>query len=224
MILFVQNDLKVPAGIYGEQLFALHIAHSFWRPYGGEKIPDPTCLAGVIILGGYMGVHDTEQYSFLRQVKSFIGDMVARQTPLLGICLGAQLLADVLGAPVATACRGERGVQSITLTGSGRSDPLFAGIPEKFAAFEWHNDSFDIPPGALHLAASAQCRGQAFRFGSCAYGVQFHPEVDAPLVAAWSRRIDPDGNYERQYLASANAVQETSFRLLDNFLSFCISS
>ncbi len=103
--------------------------------------------------------------------------LLATGTPLLGICLGGQLLAEVAGGAVSSNRCGEKGLVEIELTAGGRADPLLAGIDDRFQAFQWHNDSFAVPPPAQHLARSVACPGQAFRLGN-AWGVQFHPEVD----------------------------------------------
>jgi GMP synthase-like glutamine amidotransferase len=173
----------------------------------------------VIVLGGTMGVHDTAEHSFLSPLMRFMADAAEGGTPLLGICLGGQLLSAALGGVVTASARGERGLRDIALTTAGADDPLFAGMPARFAAFEWHNDSFDVPPGAVHLAATEDCPGQAFRYGN-AWGVQFHPEVDAHLVAAWSAKIDPGGRHLRAFAAAEAAHRRMAIRLLENFLTF----
>jgi len=169
-----------------------------------------------------MGVHDTAEYPFLARVTGFIGDVVAAGLPYLGICLGGQLLAHVLGAPVATGARGEKGTFTVTLTPEGEHDPLFAGIPSPFVTFQWHNDTFAIPVGATLLASSPACPHQAFRFGSRAWGLQFHPEVTREIVAAWVR-WSPEtaplaGRFMEEFMAAEPAFRAASRRILGNFL------
>jgi GMP synthase (glutamine-hydrolysing) len=218
VILFIQNDARVPAGFYGETLGKRKVPHFVWRPFAGEAPPPIDALTGAIVLGGYMGVHETVRFPFLLDVKRFMSELLARELPLLGICLGGQLLAEVLGGKVWEKHRGERGLQPINLTPEGRTDPLFRGFPERFAAFQWHQDSFDLPPGGLHLAGSTGCPFQAFRFGAGAYGLQFHPEVDSAIVASWAGPFDPQGTFLADFEAGVNPHRKMSLNLMENFL------
>jgi GMP synthase-like glutamine amidotransferase len=151
-------------------------------------------------------------------VKEFVSRMLAAGTPLLGICLGGQLLADVAGGVVSSNCCGEKGLVDVNLTVTGAADPLFAGIDRRFRAFQWHNDSFTIPPGATHLATSAACPGQAFRLGN-AWGVQFHPEVDSDIVAAWSGRTPDRERLTAEFAGAGPAHRQLARQLLVNFLT-----
>jgi GMP synthase-like glutamine amidotransferase len=112
---------------------------------------------------------------------------VLRGLPFLGVCLGGQLLASALGAPVERQARPELGVHDVYLTDAARRDPLFSGLPGRLAVFGWHEDGFELPPGAVPLAGSIACTYQAFRFDAAAYGLQFHPEVRAGDLAGWVR-------------------------------------
>jgi GMP synthase (glutamine-hydrolysing) len=109
----------------------------------------------------------------------------------------------------------------VTLTTEGGEDPLFTGIPRDFISFQWRNDSFEIPAGGIHLALSAGCPFQAFRFGPCAWGTQFHPEVDRPIVDNWARLGEETAPRAKQFLAdfvrTEQAYLEVSNRLLGNF-------
>lgn len=218
MITLIQNDAKVPAGHYGELLRRWGLPHQPVRLYAGEPLPEVGESRPVIVLGGYMGVAEHEAFPFLRTLRRYVGQLVAGQVPLLAICLGAQLLATAAGAEVRSGCRGEKGVHRVELTAEGRGDPLFTGIESVFSAFQWHNDSFDLPAGAPHLAASAVCPGQAFRVGSCAYGLQFHPEVDASIVADWCRRAGVGPAVLEDFRRQEELCRQTAERLLANFL------
>lgn len=220
MIHIIQNDLRVPAGVYGRYLQDKDIPHRTVHLYAGEPLPALTETSALIVLGGYMGVHDEADYPFLVSLKRFMRVAAEAGTPLLGICLGGQLLADVLGGEVRSAHRGEKGLKDIRLTPAGQSDPLFAGLPPSFAAFAWHNDSFDVPAGAVHLATSDACPGQAFRYRN-AWGVQFHPEVDRAIVAAWSAAVDPEGRHAAAFAADEATHRAMARRLLENFLDIC---
>jgi GMP synthase-like glutamine amidotransferase len=175
-----------------------------------------------------MGAHDTDRHPFLVELKNFIRACVTHDIPFLGICLGGQLLADVLGARVTpgSPC-GEKGTLSVRLTSAGCADPLFAGLPEEFVTFQWHNDSFAIPTGAFRLAESSACPNQAFRYGKKAWGTQFHPEVDRAIVDCWARWSEETASTVDDYLAAfasgEEAYRSASRRMLRNFaaLSRC---
>lgn len=212
----IQNDPEVPAGLFGELLAEWQVPFRILRPDHGAALPDRA--DAVIVLGGVMGVHDDRSFPFLPAVKACLERLLASGTPLFGICLGGQLLADAAGGVVSSNRCGEKGLVGVTLTDAGATDRIFTGIDRQFTVFQWHNDSFTIPPGAELLAFSSSCRGQAFRIGN-ARGVQFHPEVDSRIVADWSRR-DPN----RRQLTRSFAVAEAEHRalgrqLLANFLA-----
>jgi GMP synthase-like glutamine amidotransferase len=173
----------------------------------------------VIVLGGTMSVMDSGQFPFLVPLKETIKDLVNRAIPYLGICLGGQLLAEVLGGAVHLQKCGERGCHQIVLTDSGVDDPLFAGISREFISFQWHNDCFEPPPDSLHLARSHACPHQAFRWGKAAYGLQFHPEVTREIILGWSEELDAG----TQEILAAFSEREAEYRkgscaILGNFL------
>jgi GMP synthase (glutamine-hydrolysing) len=114
---------------------------------------------------------------------------VKRDIPVLGVCLGAQLLAHALGANVFRGQQPEIGFAPVELTTEGRRDVIFNGVPSPVPVFHWHGDTFDLPVGAALLASSANYSNQAFRFGKRAYGLQFHLEPDAPAWAEWRQRL-----------------------------------
>lgn len=218
MIHIIQNDPRVPAGVFGDILRQKEVPNCTAHLYAGEPLPPLAAVSAVIVLGGYMGTRDEADFPFLAPLKRFVRAATEAGTPVLGICLGGQLLADVLGGEVRSSHRGEKGLQEIRLTPAGQCDPLFAGLSPAFAVFEWHNDSFTVPPGALHLAASVACSGQAFRYRN-AWGLQFHPEVDRGIVAAWSATVDPQGGYAATFAAGEAAHRALAQRLLENFLA-----
>jgi GMP synthase (glutamine-hydrolysing) len=152
---------------------------------------DPGRLAGLIVLGGPMNVDEVDRYPFLADEVHWIGQAVAAGVPVLGICLGAQLLAKASGARVYRNAVKEIGWYSIDWTSEAGSDTILAGCGTSSYVFQWHGDTFDLPPGATLLATSPQCRNQAFRVGDLAYGLQFHIEVTAEIVAEW---LDEPGN------------------------------
>ena len=213
----IQNDAEVPPGIIAGLLEQRRIPFRVIMPGKGESLPAPDEAAAVIILGGAMGVGDTAAFPFLREVKWFIGEYVTRDLPFLGICLGGQLLAEVLGGSVTSRHRGEQGVCGVSLTAEGAADPLFRGIPPEFVTYQWHNDSFDLPGGCRLLASSTVCPQQAIRHGSRVYGLQFHPEVTAAIVTAWSGAVATDAGYLTSFMQAEKEYRAAACALLDNF-------
>lgn len=140
---------------------------------------------GLIVLGGPMSANDSKHFPHLDTEIRLIEAALAREIPILGICLGAQLLARALGASVRAAGEKEIGWYDVSVTDAGREDPLFSRFADTERIFQWHGDTFDIPKGCSHLATSEACSNQAFRFGDRVYGLQFHLEVDRALIERW---------------------------------------
>jgi len=147
--------------------------------------PNVDRYRGLIVLGGPMNVEDQARRHHLRTEMLAIERMLEQGKPVLGICLGAQLLAHVLGAPVRRHHRPEIGWHSMDITEAGRNDPVLAPLGERTQVFQWHRYSFEVPAGATHLARTDSCEQQAFRYGDNAYGFQFHLEMDVPLIERW---------------------------------------
>ncbi|MEX0878792.1 MAG: type 1 glutamine amidotransferase [Thermoanaerobaculia bacterium] len=144
----------------------------------------PTSIAGysgLVVMGGPMGVHEAERYSFLRTELELLHEALAHRVPILGVCLGSQLLAAAAGARVYTGPAPEVGWLSVRRLAD---DPWLRGWPETLEPLHLHGDSFDLPVGAVHLASSALYAHQAFRVGS-ALGLQFHVEATPAMARAW---------------------------------------
>jgi len=141
--------------------------------------------AALLILGGPMNVDETDRYPFLAREVASAREAVERKLPVLGICLGAQLIAKALGARVYANREKEIGWYEVERTPAAADDPLFCGFHEKETVFQWHGDTFDLPVGATLLARSPACRHQAFRYGSNGYGLQFHVEVTEEMIREW---------------------------------------
>ncbi len=222
MIVFIQNDAEVPPGIYADRLADTGVPFRIVRLFLQEEIPPLDETSAVIVLGGSMGVNDTGKHPFLLKVKEYIRHVLRSEKPYLGICLGGQLLADVAEARVTSNMYEEVGMRRVDLALEGLEDALFRSIPAHFNTFQWHNDSFSIPEGAIRLACSDACPNQAFRFGEKAYGLQFHPEVNESIVAAWCRDFDTGGLTASQIMGGFRKgeapYREISLRILQNFL------
>jgi len=140
---------------------------------------------GLIVLGGPMSVNDTKRLSHLMTELKLIEDAMRREIPVLGICLGAQLIAKTLGADVYPNTVKEIGWYDVFPTDAASSDPLLMELEKTEKLFQWHGETFDIPKSARHLAFSSLCANQAFRYGDKVYGFQFHLEVDEPMIHRW---------------------------------------
>ncbi len=197
--------------------FFRHTARDLLTVDVSRQEPLPSDLKGVealIVLGGPMGVYQEEEYPFLVQEDNLLKEALRSSIPVLGICLGSQLLAKACGAKVKKAASPEIGWKKVALTLEGRSDPLFSGLSEELQIFQWHEDTFDIPEGALLLAQGDDCRNQAFKIGPCAYGLQFHIEVTPGMVGSWVAAYGKDIIPEPE---ASNMLQESYLRQ-DEFL------
>lgn len=150
--------------------------------------PSLTPYDGLVILGGPMNVDEVEKHPHLVTEVELIQQAIAEGMPILGICLGAQLIAKALGAKVTQNPAKEIGWYDVTPSEAGHTDPLLQHFEGTQKIFQWHGDTFSIPLDAVHLASSPDCANQAFRYGDNVYGFQFHLEVDARLIDTWLQR------------------------------------
>jgi GMP synthase-like glutamine amidotransferase len=173
----------------------------------------PASLDGygaMVILGGPMNVYEEESYPYLRQVDQLIKEAIQKSLPVLGICLGGQLIAKALGAPVVRNPVPEIGWYKLRLTADGLKSPLFAGLPEEFFVFQWHGDTFALPSGVSHLAASEDCVNQAFSLGRHIFALQFHLEVNPEIINTWVEAYADELEEYGGPGAAGRLVQETA--------------
>jgi GMP synthase-like glutamine amidotransferase len=154
------------------------------RLYAGDNLPELRELDAIVSMGGPMNVYEEDKYPFLKDETLFLQNAINADVPVLGICLGAQMIAKAAGARVTRSPKEEIGRGEISLTEAGKNEPLFAGIPETLDVFQWHGDMFHIPDGGRLLASSKDCPNQALRYRN-AVGLQFHIEVTAEILAEW---------------------------------------
>ena len=221
MLYIIQNDPEVPPGILTEYITEPYM---LCRADRGELLPEVDQVSALIVLGGAMGANDDAGYPFLTDLKQLIRAVVEAGKPYLGICLGGQLLAAALGAPVVSNRWEELGSLPVQLTVEGRADQLLQELPDSFTTFQWHHDSFDLPVGAILLASSPDCPHQAFRVGNNAWGLQFHPEVTEQIIRDWCA-WDPTTQEKAEELVAVFAAiqppyQRTAAVIMENFLRF----
>ncbi|HET7089619.1 MAG TPA: type 1 glutamine amidotransferase [Anaerolineae bacterium] len=221
-VLVFQHDSDDGPGYLGEALTRRGATLHIVRLDAGDGVPDPSGYDLLLILGGEMNVYQEAKYPWLVEENRAIQKALAENKPVLGACLGGQLLAKALGARVHLNAAPEIGLTPIALTEAGKRDPLFAGLSNGLETVEWHCDTFDIPAGAVALASSAGCANQAFRFGDRAYGFQFHPEITPAMLAEWIK-VTPgdlvDGPaFLNEVEMKAEALRAQAERLIDNFL------
>ena len=218
MVVLVQNDPLATPGILTEVLEKAGLAFKILQPFAGDRLEELTDLTAVVVVGGAMSVNEIQKFPFLVSVKKFILRVVETKTPCLGICLGAQLLAEVLGGKIRRHSNGERGCLLVSLTEEGATDPLFQRLPKQFFTVQSHDDSFELPMGASHLASSRRCRFQAFRWRKFAYGIQFHPEANLQIVSLWDNLRKSQGQFRDAFNQRQKSCLSTSLTIFDNFL------
>jgi GMP synthase-like glutamine amidotransferase len=173
------------AGVLGQVLDASGVPWHTVRLHAGEPVPgDPGALAGLVVLGGDMNTDEDDRYPHLAEERALLAASVAAGTPVLGLCLGAQLLAEATGGRVAHG-QPEIGFVPVERTAAGRADALLEVFTDGSPTFNAHADVIAVGPDAVVLASSAQTLVHAFRVGPSAWGVQFHPEFEAAMVTGY---------------------------------------
>ena len=182
------DDLGLIAPALDQQGIVHEYADLYSNPGAEPLIHEADAL---VIMGGPMSAND--DYPYLQREIQYIRRAAESGRMLLGVCLGAQLIAKALGASVQANHVKEIGWAPVTFTPAAAQDPLFAGLPETEMIFHWHGETFTLPPGAELLASSDACRNQAFRVGDRIYGLQFHLEVTPAMIAEWCREDEGCG-------------------------------
>ena len=188
------------------------VEYAHIETHEGNPVPaEMADKAGLIVMGGPMGVYEYARYPFLRDEMRLIESALKLDKPVLGVCLGSQLLAAVLGAEVNKGERKELGWHAVTLSDSAAHDPLLHGVSTEFWPFHWHGDVFSLPQKAVGLASSRQTQHQAFRYGKNAYGILFHLEVTRGQVA---QMLSDFAEELREAGGSASEISEQTARHL----------
>lgn len=167
---------------------------------------------GLIIMGGPMNVYEETEYPFLKDEDRLIKEALARKIPMIGVCLGAQLMAKAAGARVTKGKKKEIGWYPLYLTEEAKTDPAFKGLPREIEVFQWHGDTFEIPQRAVRLASSELFPNQAFRVGNNAYAFQFHIEVTAEIIKEWIDINEEELAGVKDYIDSKKIIAESRER------------
>ncbi|MBN2255616.1 MAG: type 1 glutamine amidotransferase [Deltaproteobacteria bacterium] len=219
VLVFLHVEAEGP-GTLGDFLDSFGIRVKKVRLYEGENLPsDGLKYDAIITMGGPMNVDEDDRYPFLKKEVAFLKKAVTANVPILGICLGAQLIARACRAGVTKMEQEEQGWKKVFLTDSGKRDSLFQRLPDYMTVFQWHGDTFEIPHGGALLATARECANQAFRYRN-AYGLQFHIEVTDRMIGEWF-----DGHPQREdYLHQLMAIERTYYsqacQIFGNFIWF----
>lgn len=210
-------------GAIADALESAALAWQYVRIFDGHPVPaEMKGAGGLIVMGGPEAVYQLDRYPYLRAEMALIENALKAGRPVLGVCLGSQLLAATLGADVRRARQKEIGWYPVRLRAEARDDRLLRGLPEEFVACHWHSDIFDLPAGAVALASSELTELQAYRYGDKAWGLLFHAEMTQQIVAALVnefgaglKRVGIDGDAilasAPRHLAGLGSIAETIF-------------
>ncbi|MBW4630569.1 MAG: type 1 glutamine amidotransferase [Iphinoe sp. HA4291-MV1] len=187
------------------------------RLYQNEPLPKVEDIDWLLIMGGPMNIYEEIKYSWLAQEKRFIEQAVKHEKVILGICLGAQLIADVLGAKVFSNKYKEIGWFPIELTSAAQTSPIFNFLPKRLSVFHWHGDTFELPSGAIQIAKSDGCQNQAFIYNESIIGLQFHLESTKNSVQALLENC-ADEIVEGKYIQKSDQLlsHEDSFKKIND--------
>jgi GMP synthase (glutamine-hydrolysing) len=200
--------------------------------YKNEPLPALEDFDLLVVMGGAMGANDDDHYPWMRPEKELLDRAIAADKKVIGICLGSQFLADVLGVRVYPNAHKEIGWFPTTWSEAAQSHDLTNHMPETLEVFHWHGDTYDLPQGAIHLAESAACRNQAFLYGDHVLAFQFHLEVKeenvrAMLAHCGEELVDARYIQARQEIlrgmVHCGGVNEKIYELLDKFCRGCFS-
>jgi GMP synthase (glutamine-hydrolysing) len=188
-VLIIKNIASEGPGTIEEHLLAEKLPYTIVDLKKGEEAPNISAFTHLVIMGGPMAVYEMEQYAFLKNEALLIERAVKENKHVLGVCLGAQMVAHALGAWVYAGGQKEIGWYEVALTDDGLRDPcvsqLAYGGKKSAQVFQWHGDTFDLPAGAVRLASSGLYPNQAFRYSDRVYALQFHIEVTPVIVLDW---------------------------------------
>jgi GMP synthase-like glutamine amidotransferase len=206
-VLTIVHQADAGPGVFAEA--ATDAGHELleWHPPDAPP-PESDAHDATIVLGGAMNVDQEDEHPWLRGEKRLLGELLDGGAPVLGVCLGAQLVAEAAGGSVGRASRPEIGWHEVELTAEAAADPVLGGLPERFEAFQWHSFEATPPPDGGALARSPVCV-QAYRAGERAWGIQFHAEVSEAIVETWLNDYEKDRDAVRIGVDPVELLAET---------------
>ena len=212
-VLAISHQRDAGPGVFADAVEAAGHALETWHvAEAGDPPADPRSYAAVMTFGGAMHADQEGAHAWLAPEKSLLGDLLARGTPLLGVCLGSQILAEAAGGRALRASEPEIGWFDVEITEAGAGDPVLGPLAPSFEAFEWHSYRVDLPADAAVLALTPVCV-QAFRVGDAAWGIQFHAEVTAADARKWIDDYETDEDAVRIGVDPDRLAAETEARI-----------
>jgi len=224
--LVIKHTPTEGAGIFAKFCQDQGIALDIISLQAGDRFPPVADYTGLLVMGGVMNVDDEAEYPWLIEEKKYIRSAVTEwQKPYLGVCLGAQLLADALGGEVGAMPHREIGVYAVELNPAGLNSLPTKGMPSQFKSLQWHGQEVRrLPENATLLASSPLCRVQAFSIHDFAFGIQFHHEIDQETIDLWREDLaetvgtDESDRIYRELIQELPSINESAKVLFDNFL------
>jgi GMP synthase (glutamine-hydrolysing) len=212
-VLAIVHQRDAGPGVFGEAIREMGGVLDEWTLSERPQPPaDPLGYDAVLVLGGAMNVDEGERHGWIAEEEALLRELLEPEVPLMGLCLGGQLLARAAGARPRRAARPEIGWHRVELTAEGAEDPVLGPLAPAFEAFQWHSYEFPLPPGAVPLARSGACL-QAARIGERAYALQFHPEVSRADALHWVEDYEADPDAVRIGIDPAVLGPETEAKI-----------
>ena len=216
-VLVLQHFQENPPGRVGDLLNEHQIPYDVIQ-VGTDRLPASMHYQALIVLGGTQHLYDKNKYPYTVHEEIYLHETIRQGIPYLGMCLGGQLLANAFRAMVSRLPKEEIGFLQIHFTEAGKQDPLYQGLPGYEQAFQWHEDCFALPEGAVALAHHADGSNQAFRYGRHAYGIQYHVELTEDMLNTWLHDLTLKNEFIGEYGAEIyKKVEQDVSRLFPTY-------
>ena len=186
-VAIVENTEGTQHGLVGVALQEVAAQIVVFQPWRDGRLPQPGSFDALVCFGGEQNALDDAIHPYLTDLAKLMFDQAQAGVAVLGVCLGSQVMARGAGAQNMIGTTPEFGWCEVELTAEGRADPVLSQLPARFPSFEWHSDTFTLPPGAVHLAGNGTAAVQCFRLGRAGYATQFHFEASRAVVSEWTQ-------------------------------------